>query len=59
MDAANLGFGALIVGQVVAKEFRMDWTLWGLGLWVGFLLGGSLLVYWQERLTEGRERKDE
>jgi len=56
MDAANLGFGALIVGQVVAKEFRMDWTLWGLGLWVGFLLGGSLLVYWQERLTEGRER---
>lgn len=36
MDAANLGFGGLVVGQIIAKEFRMDWTLWGLGIWVGF-----------------------
>jgi len=55
MDAANLGFGALIVGQVVAREFRLDWTLWGIGIWVGFLAGGSLLVYIRERLIqEGR-----
>jgi hypothetical protein len=49
MDAANLGFGGLIVGQIIAKEFRLDWTLWGLGIWVGFYLLGSLLIFTQER----------
>ena len=50
MDAANLGFGGLIVGQIIAKDFRSDWTLWGFGIWVGFLLLGSVLIYTQERI---------
>lgn len=50
MDAANLGFGGLIVGQIIAKEFRFDWTLWGLSIWIGFYIIGSLLSYFQERL---------
>ncbi len=49
MDAANLGFGGLIVGQIIAKEFRLDWTIWGLIIWIGFYTIGALLVYSQEK----------
>jgi len=50
MDAANLGFGGLIVGQIIAKEFRLDWTVSGLTIWIGFYIIGELLLYLQERL---------
>jgi hypothetical protein len=54
MDAANLGFGALIVGQIIAKEFRGDWTLWGLVIWLGGLIIGAFFIYLQEKLTGGK-----
>ncbi len=59
MDAANLGFGGLMVGQIIAKEFRLDWTVWGLSIWVGFYILGSLLIFVQEKwsLRDDRGRR--
>lgn len=54
MDAANLGFGALIVGQIIAKEFRADWTLWGLIIWLGGLIIGAFFIYLREKLIGGK-----
>lgn len=45
MDVANFGVGALLIGQIIAKEFRLDWTLWGFGIWFILYLAAFLLYY--------------
>ncbi len=43
-EVGNLAIAALLLGQVIAGEFHLDWTLWGLGIWVvSYLTGGILL----------------
>jgi len=36
MDVANFAIGALLIGQIIAKEFNLWWTLSGLVIWVTF-----------------------
>jgi len=36
MDVANFAAGALLIGQIIAKEFNLWWTLTGLVIWVAF-----------------------
>lgn len=59
MDAGNLGFGGLIVGQVVAQSFQMNWMIFGVLFWLGGYLVGAYLIWLQERLHAGFEQKEE
>lgn len=36
MDVANYAAGALLIGQIISKEFNLWWTLAGLAIWVAF-----------------------
>jgi hypothetical protein len=43
-EVGNLAVAALLLGQVIAGEFRVDWTLWGVTIWVAsYIVGGILL----------------
>lgn len=51
MDAGNLGFGGLIVGQVIEQSLRLDRTLIGIVFWLGGYLIGASLIRVQGRLA--------
>ncbi len=36
MDVANYAAGALLIGQIISKEFIMAWTLLGGAIWLCF-----------------------
>ena len=36
MDVANFAIGALLIGQIIAKQLNLGWTLSGLVIWVTF-----------------------
>lgn len=47
MDAGNIVFGALIVGQLFSGQAFNWWiALGGVGVWIGFYILGALIVYW-------------
>jgi len=50
-EVGNLAIAALLLGQLIAGEFRLDWTLWGLGLWLASYLAGGILL----RRMEGED----
>jgi hypothetical protein len=44
-EVGNLAIAALLLGQLITGEFRLDWTLWGMGIWlISYLTGGILLA---------------
>ena len=43
-EVGNLAIAALLLGQVIAGEFRLDWTLWGMGIWVVSYIAGGILL---------------
>jgi hypothetical protein len=43
-EVGNLAIAALLLGQVVAGEFRLDWTLWGVATWVASYIAGGILL---------------
>jgi hypothetical protein len=43
-EVGNLAIAALLLGQVIAGEFRLDWTLWGMGIWVASYIAGGILL---------------
>ncbi len=46
MDAGNIVFGALIVGQLFSGQAFNWWiALGGVGVWIGFFIVGTFLVY--------------
>ncbi len=36
MDIANFSAGALLIGQIIAKEFSLAWTIAGGVIWIAF-----------------------
>jgi hypothetical protein len=36
MDVANYAAGALLIGQIISKEFILAWTLLGGAIWICF-----------------------
>lgn len=58
MDAGNLGFGGLIVGQVVSQSFQSNWMLFGILFWLGGYLVGAYLIRLQERWSAGFEQEE-
>jgi hypothetical protein len=36
MDVANYAAGALLIGQIIGKEFILAWTLLGGAIWLSF-----------------------
>jgi len=48
-EVGNLAVAALLIGQVITAEFRLDWTLWGIGIWVAsYITGGIIKAQGQE-----------
>ncbi len=43
-EVGNLAIAALLLGQVIAGEFRLGWTLWGVGIWVASYVAGGILL---------------
>lgn len=36
MDVANFAAGALLIGQIIAREFNLAWTIAGGVIWLVF-----------------------